>query len=113
MEFDHKKEVKIKYKISDKKTELQDAQGSIGKPKNIVRIKEDRSKKSQENSTKMGKGIKQRRNKGRENWQKTRTEIIFKTIIQGDLSNKDDLKLYISHVLGKIEQTGQLQDLYR
>lgn len=57
MEFDHRKEVKIKYKISDKKTELQDAQGSIAKVENTIKIKEHRSQKSQENSTDMEKSI--------------------------------------------------------
>lgn len=55
--------------MSDKKTELQDAQGSTAKAENTIRIKEDRSQKSQENSTDMEKSInrKQRQRRWAEN----------------------------------------------
>lgn len=60
MEFEHRKEIKRKDKIfSDKKAELQDAQGSRGKAKNTIRIREDGSQKSPKKiSTEMNKGIK-------------------------------------------------------
>ena len=58
MEFEPRKEIKIKDKISSgKEPELQDAQGSIGKSKSYKHQRGEKSK-CQENLTEMKKGIK-------------------------------------------------------